>query len=41
VSGIYALVSIGTDWKMKIEQAARAPVEIVLQVAKKPLQEIQ
>jgi adenine/guanine phosphoribosyltransferase-like PRPP-binding protein len=40
VSGIYALVSIGSDWKAKIEQAARAPVEIVLQVAKKPLQEI-
>jgi purine operon repressor len=40
VSGIYALVSIGSEWKAKIEQAARAPVEIVLQVAKKPLQEI-
>jgi len=40
VSGIYALVSIGSEWKTKIEQAARAPVEIVLQVAKKPLQEI-
>jgi len=40
VSGIYALVSIGSDWKTRIESVARAPVEIVLQVAKKPLQEI-
>ena len=35
VTGIYALVSIGLDWKEKIEQVAKCPVEIVLPVNKK------
>jgi purine operon repressor len=40
VSGIYALVSIGNEWKTKIEQTTRAPVEISLRVDKKTLLEI-
>jgi len=36
VTGIYALVGIGRDWKNRIEQIANCPVEVVLEVAKKP-----
>jgi len=36
VTGIYALISIGHEWKSKIEQVAKLPVEIVLPVTKKP-----
>ncbi len=35
VTGIYALVSIGHEWKSKIEQVAKLPVEVVLPVTKK------
>jgi len=36
VTGIYALISIGHEWKSKIEQVAKLPVEVVLPVTKKP-----
>lgn len=36
VTGIYALISIGHEWKSKIEQVANVPVEVVLPVTKKP-----
>jgi len=36
VTGIYALMSIGHEWKSKIEQVAKLPVEVVLPVTKKP-----
>ncbi len=39
VTGVYALVSIGNEWKARIETATKSPVEIVLQVGKKPTQE--
>jgi adenine phosphoribosyltransferase len=35
VIGIYALVSIGTDWKARIESAGNVPVEVVTPVIKK------
>ena len=35
VTGIYALVSIGHEWKSRIEQVAKLPVEVVLPVTKK------
>ncbi|HZY47264.1 MAG TPA: phosphoribosyltransferase family protein, partial [Candidatus Bathyarchaeia archaeon] len=35
VVGIYALVSIGSDWKARIESAGNVPVEVVTQVIKK------
>jgi len=35
VMGIYALISIGHEWKSKIEQVAKLPVEVVLPVTKK------
>jgi len=35
VTGIYALISIGHEWKSKIEQVAKLPVEVVLPVTKK------
>jgi len=37
VTGIYALISIGHEWKSKIEQVANVPVEVVLPVTKKPM----
>ena len=36
VTGIYALISIGHEWKSKIEQVAKLPIEVVLPVTKKP-----
>lgn len=36
VTGIYALISIGHEWKSRIEQVAKLPVEVVLPVTKKP-----
>jgi purine operon repressor len=35
VIGIYALVSIGSDWKARIESAGNVPVEVVTPVIKK------
>ena len=35
VVGIYALVSIGTDWKARIESAGNVPVKVVTPVIKK------
>jgi purine operon repressor len=40
VTGMYALVGMGADWKSKIEAVTHCPVEIVLQIGKKPLQEV-
>jgi adenine phosphoribosyltransferase len=40
VTGMYALVGMGSDWKSKIEAVTHCPVEIVLQIGKKPLQEV-
>jgi len=39
VTGMYALISMGSEWKSRIESFTHCPVEIVLQVGKKPLQE--
>lgn len=39
VTGVYALISIGSDWQSRLEQIVKCPVEVVLQVAKKPMQE--
>jgi len=36
VTGIFALVSIGEEWKSRIEQVTKCPVEIVLEIKKKP-----
>ena len=35
ITGIYAMVAIGDEWKAKLEEAARIPVEVILQVSKK------
>jgi adenine/guanine phosphoribosyltransferase-like PRPP-binding protein len=35
VIGIYALISIGSDWKARIESAGNVPVEVVTPVIKK------
>lgn len=35
VTGIYALISIGDEWKSKIEQVANCPVEVVLKLPRK------
>ncbi len=35
VIGIYALVSVGSDWKARIESAGNVPVEVVTPVIKK------
>lgn len=35
VTGIFALISIGNEWKERIEQVAKCPVEVVLNVVKK------
>jgi len=35
VTGIYALVAIGNDWKARIESAGNVPVEVVTVVVKK------
>jgi len=40
VTGMYALVGMGADWKSKVESVTHCPVEIVLQIGKKPLQEV-
>jgi len=40
VTGMYALISMGSEWKSRIEAVTHCPVEIVLQVGKKPLQEV-
>jgi adenine phosphoribosyltransferase len=40
VTGMYALVGMGAEWKNKIEAVTHCPVEIVLQIGKKPLQEV-
>jgi adenine phosphoribosyltransferase len=37
VAGIYSLVAIGNEWRNKIEQVTKCPVEVVLQVGKKPI----
>ncbi len=35
VTGIYAMIAVGDEWKTKLEQATRAPVEVIFQVSKK------
>ena len=39
VTGIYALVGMGSDWKNRIEAVTHCPVEIVLQIGAKPIQQ--
>ncbi len=40
VTGIYALVAVGREWKARIESAGNVPVEIVTEVLKKEVKEI-
>ena len=40
VTGVYALIALNTDWKTKMEQALRCPVEVVYQIGEKPLQRV-
>ncbi len=40
VTGIYALIAVGSEWKSRIESAGNVPVEIVTQVSKKEVKEI-
>ncbi len=40
VTGIYALVAVGSEWKSRIESAGNVPVEIVTQVIKKEVREV-
>jgi len=40
VTGIYALVAIGNEWKARIESAGNVPVEVATQVLKKEAREI-
>ncbi len=40
ITGVYALVAMGNDWKPRLEQVTKSPVEVVLQVGKKPVQEV-
>ncbi len=40
VTGIYALVSVGNEWKSRIESAGTVPVEVVTQVLKKEVKEV-
>jgi adenine phosphoribosyltransferase len=40
VTGMYALVGKGGDWKNRIETVTHCPIEIVLQIGKKPIQEV-
>ncbi|MBS7657659.1 MAG: phosphoribosyltransferase family protein [Candidatus Bathyarchaeia archaeon] len=35
VTGIYALIAIGDEWKEKISEVANCPVEVVLQIPRK------
>ncbi len=35
VIGIYALVAVGREWKKKLEEEVRFPIEVILQVSKK------
>lgn len=35
VIGIYALVAVGKEWKKKLEEEVRFPIEVILQVSKK------
>lgn len=34
-AGIYALVAVGDEWKTKLGQKVRCPIEVILQVSKK------
>lgn len=40
VTGIYALVAVGNEWKARIESAGNVPVEVATQVLKKEVKEI-
>ncbi|MGA2791645.1 MAG: phosphoribosyltransferase family protein [Candidatus Bathyarchaeia archaeon] len=40
VIGIYALIGLNTDSKIKMEQALHCPVEIVYHIGEKPLQRV-
>ncbi len=40
VTGIYALVAVGHEWKARIESVGNVPVEAVTQVLKKEVKEI-
>ena len=40
VTGIYALIGLNTDSKIKMEQALHCPVEIVHHIGEKPLQRV-
>ncbi len=40
VTGIYALVAVGHEWKARIESAGLVPIEVVTQAMKKEVKEI-
>ena len=40
VTGVYALIGLNTDSKIKMEQTLDCPVEIVYHIGEKPLQRV-
>ena len=40
VTGVYALIAVGNEWKARIESAGNVPVEVATQVLKKEVKEI-